>query len=244
MASYATDTLNEFGKPVSDFSSTIAPRRDALNAAQQGQESDYLTRYRQAIAGQEGLPHMYDRIGRELNMPNLRTSADTLNTTLANIPSTYSAATRGTETNANQLSRIISTKSAALAPTVTAANNAYQSAQDQQNKMIEAELTQQEKQLQPYATEQQFLSDRWAREQTGFTTDNQAELDSLIAKMNSGVTLSEGERQRANQLSIAEKQYQTQLKIAEMNNASSEKIAAGNQDVNRQANLIALAGNY
>lgn len=242
--SYASDTLNEFGKPVSDFTSTIAPRRAAMEGRQQGQETDYLSRFRGAIMGQEALPHMYSRIGRELNMPNLATNFNQVSNQMTNLPETYSKATRGFDVNANQLNRIVSTKQAALAPALTTATQNYQTAQDQQNKMIGAELTQQEKQLRPFETEQQFMADRFARESTGFTQDNEMELNSLISKMQAGVQLSEGEKQRANELAIQEKKYQEGIRVAEIK-ASADRYGYDEKaKTERDANLIALAGNY
>jgi len=227
MTDYTTDTLGKIGgNAVASAASAIPGKQANLITKQAGEGSDYLTRFRQAIMGQEALPHMFTRIGDELNMPNLRTAAVGLQNQLTNLPETYSKATRGFDVNANQLGRIIGTKAAALQPAVETATNALESAQGVQGQMIAANQAEQAKQLKPYETEQSFLTDRWAREQTGFTSANQQELDGLIAKMNAGVTLSEGEKQRANQLSIAEKGYANALKIAEMNNASSEKIAS------------------
>ena len=67
------------------------------------------------------------------------------------------------------------------------------------------------------------MSERASRESTGYTEDMQRELDGLIEKMKAGITLSEGEKERANRLAIAEKQYSTQLEIAKLN---QQKYAA------------------
>ena len=56
-----------------------------------------------------------------------------------------------------------------------------------------------------------LLQQRQAREFTGYTTNNQLELDRLLANMSAGVTLTEGEKTRANQLAIAEAGYRNQL---------------------------------
>ncbi len=50
-----------------------------------------------------------------------------------------------------------------------------------------------------------------------FTTENEQELNGLIAKINAGVTLSEGEATRANALAVAEKGYQNALDVAKQN---------------------------
>jgi len=223
MADYTTDTLNKVGgQQITDFSMGIPAKRDALNAKADASTADYLSRYRQAIMGQEGLPHMYTRIGDELNIPNLRTSAVNLQNQMTNLPETYSKATRGFDVNENQLNRIVVTKSAALAPAVTTATNSYQSAQDMQQQMIAANQAEQQKQLTPFADEKSFLADKYARESTGFTADNQRVLDSLIAKMQSGVALSNEEQANINRLAVAEKSYQAAVKVAEINAAADK----------------------
>ncbi len=206
---YANDALGRLGgNDVRDFARSLPGAQAGLIEKQKGESSDYLDRFRQAIMGQEGMSHMYRRIGDELNMPNLRTNAVNLQNQMTNLPETYSKATTGFDVNANQLNRIVGTKSAALAPAVETATNALNSARQQQGDMIGATQADQAKQLRPYETEQSFLTDRWAREQTGFTSANEQELNGLIAKMNAGVQLSEGEQQRINALAVAEKQFQ------------------------------------
>lgn len=207
--------ISDFSQNVDKFTSTIQPRRQALQTGQKGEEQDYLSRFRQAISGQEAVPHMYERLGAQFNLPSLQQAANTLTTTLANIPATYGAATRGFDVNANQLARIIGEKSAELSPTVTAATNALKSAQEQVATQMGYEQAQQAKELTPFATEQDFLKDRFARESTGFTQDNEMELNAYLQKMNAGVTLSEGEANRANQLAIAKLNYDAEIKKIE-----------------------------
>lgn len=220
---YTTDTLsNVGGNQVSAVASSLPSAQAALTAKQTTEGTDYLTRLRQAIGGQEALPHMYTRIGNELNLPNLATNFNQVSNQMTNLPATYSAATRGFDVNANQLGRIVSTKQAALAPALTTATQNYNTAQTERDKMVAANQVDQARQLKPYDTEQSFLTDRWAREQTGFTSANGQELDALVSKMNAGVTLSEGEQNRANQLAVAEKEYQKAIKVAEINAASDK----------------------
>lgn len=241
---YTDDVLNKYANPAIDYAKSFSADRAGVNAKQYGEEQDYLSRYRKALGGQESLPDMYKRLGIELGIPNLQQSSNTLNTTLANIPATYSSATRGFDVNANQLSRTIGQKTAELQPVVTSTNNALTSAVENAGRGMQYGIAQQQKELLPFQTEASMLSDRWAREQTGFTTDHQAELSALISKMQSGVQLSEGEANRANALAVAEKQYETQLKIAQMNIESSKYGIDKKYETDRQANLIALANKF
>lgn len=181
--------------------------RTNFYAGQKAEVGDYLGRYTNAINSQEPLTHMQDRIGRELGLPQLQQSANQLNTTLANLPYTYSGATRGFDVNANQLNRIVSTKSSAMAPTVNAVNTALGSAQNQLVTRMGLTQQQQAKELLPYQSEQQLLNDRLTRESTGFTQEAEGLLQSYIQKMMAGVALSTGEQNRANALAIAKLSY-------------------------------------
>lgn len=223
---YLEDSLAKTGaNDVSAFAKTLPGAQAGLVAKQAGESNDFLTRLRQGIAGQEGLTHMVQRWGDQFNIPTLQKAVSGLTSTLANLPETYSKATRGFDVNENQLNRIVGGKSAALAPTLAGANAALSGAQQQQQQMIAATQADQAKQLKPFESEQAILSERWAREQTGFTAANGQELDGLIAKMNAGVTLSEGEQDRANKLAVAEKQYQASKYAADQQLAGQRAIA-------------------
>ena len=179
-------------------------------AGQNQTTADYLKRYTDFINSQEGATAMAGRIGGELGIPTLQANATMLRNTLTNLPSTYSKATTGYDVNQNQLSRIIGQKSGELYPMVQTAETSLAGAQGNLATRMGygmADLARMEK---PYTTEKEMLNDRLARETTLFSADNGRELDALIAKINAGVTLSEGEKSRANQLAISEKNYQAQ----------------------------------
>lgn len=229
MATYApNDVISTYsgsgsaGSGLDDYLKNMPNLRNAFYTQGKNDITDYLGRYTGAINNQEPLSHMQDRIGRELNLPNLRTSANTLNTTLANIPYTYSGATRGFDVNANQLNRIIGTKSAALAPTVTAANNALSSAEGQLTQRMGLEQTQQAKQLLPYQSEQTLLNDRLARESTGFTQEAQGQLNAYIDKLDKGVALSRGEQDNAERLATAKLAYDQAIAVANIQASASK----------------------
>ena len=194
---------------------------------QRGETSDFLGRYTNTINSQPTTSAMAARIGEELGLPTLQKNALALQNTLYDIPETYSAATRGFDVNANQLSRIIGTKQAQIAPAAERAQGFADSAQNQLNTRLAYEQTDQAKQLLPYQSEQSLMSDRLARETTGYTTAMQSELDAITAKMNAGITISEGEKNRANQLAIAEKSYQAAIKTAEMSNNRQIALSSG-----------------
>jgi hypothetical protein len=226
MADYAEDTINKYGSGLNNFLSGLGKKTTDFFGNQYGKMTDYLTRLREGYAKQEGLPHMYRRIGDELNMPNLQANANTLINQQTMLPETYSKATRGFDVTDNQKNRIISTKAAALAPAVTTAQQALTSAQDEQSRRIMANQEEQRKQLEPLKTEQQMLSEYQAREFSGFTTENEMELNGLTTKLQAGIQLTEAEKGRAQQLLMQEKEFQNSKALAQMQIDAQAKYAA------------------
>lgn len=65
--------------------------------------------------------------------------------------------------------------------------------------------------LLPFEMGFDLLQQQQAREFSAYTFENQLELDRLLANQGAGVTLTEGERNRLNQLAVAEVHYRTAL---------------------------------
>lgn len=197
----------------------------ALLASQAGQESDYLNRYKTAIGGQETSSAMAKRIGAELNLPTLSENAFNLNRTVRELPQTYSAATRGFDVNANQLSRIIGQKTAELTPALTTANEAVANANQALATQMGYQLSDQEKQLLPFTTEKELLTNKLARETSMYTAENENELNTIIQKIASGIQISEAEKNRAMQLAAQEQTYN--LEKEKLNQPSWQEITIG-----------------
>lgn len=226
------------GSGLDSYMRGMSGARTSFYNGQRGDITDFLGRYSGAINAQEPLSHMQDRIGRELGIPALQQNANTLNTTAANIPFTYGSATRGFNVNANQLGRIVGTKSAEIAPALTTANNALSSAQSTMNMRMGYEQAQQDKYLKPYESEQTLMNDRLARESTGFTSEAEGKLSAYIEKMKGGITLSRGEQDNAERLAAAKLQYDAAVKVAEINN-SFHSLSAGSIGVNNSGGRVA-----
>lgn len=192
-----------------------------LLAGQDAQTGNFLGRFGEFIGSQPTTSALADRIGGELGLPQLRANATNLNNTLFNIPGTYTKATMGHDVNANQLARVIGTKQAELAPSAALAASNLQAGEANLNTRLGYETADRERALLPFEKEQSFLQDRMARETSLYSQANQAELDSIIAKMQAGVTLSEGEKNRAQELAMAEKNYQNQLSLNKQSQQAS-----------------------
>ena len=218
-----SSNIQDYTKEYLDpYIKNISTKRDTFNTQQQGQETDFLNRYKSAIYGQQPISALAQRRDEELGIVPLRQNALQLNQTLAGIPETYKAGTRGFDVNANQLGRIVGTQQAKIAPLAQQAQTQYESATGQRNELLGYDLAQQEKELLPFQSEQALLSDRLAREATGFSEDAQRELDGIIQKMNAGIKLSESELQRAHELAIAELGYKQAIEVAKISAEASK----------------------
>ena len=196
---------------------TVTAQRAANAKFLEGQNtltSDFLTKFGNVITGQGTTQAAAERIGGELGLPQLRQNAFNLQQSLIDIPSLNTAASRGFDVNANQLGRIIATKQAELSPLAQRATAQSQFAEQELGTRLGYLQNDWNRQLLPLTTEKDFLTDRFAREASMYTQDNQNELSAILDKIKNGVTISENERQRAHDLSVAEKNYENQLKIA------------------------------
>lgn len=197
-----------------------------LLAGQDAKTGDFLGRFGAALGGQEKTGALANRLGSELGIPQLQTNANMLRDTLTNLPGTYSKATTGFDVNANQLQRVITQKTGEIAPAMETAERALANANNTLNTRLGYETRDQDRALMPFDKEQGFLTDRLARETSLYSQDNERELDAILAKMSAGVQISEGERNRAHQLSMAEKEFENQKKLY----AEQAKYSGGGAD--------------
>lgn len=208
-----------------------------LLAGQDARTGDFLGRYTGAINSQPSTSAIASRIGDELGLPTLQANARSLNTTLFNLPTTYSKATTGFDVNANQLARIVGQKQSELAPAAGLATQNALDAEKSINTRLGYETRDQDRALLPYQSEQTLLADRLARETSLYSQDNENELNAIISKMQAGIQISEAEKSRAQQLAMAEKEYQNQLSLQKQSQSFTS-------DENRKNRLVQLAGAF
>lgn len=240
----AKRTTSEFFQPATDLAGGMWDRFKGVLGEERGDYNNYLGRYVGAIQGQENLPHMFDRIGRELGLPTLQQNALQANQTMANIPHTYSGAARGFDVNQNQLNRIVGTKQAAYAPVVQGANLALQGAQDTLGQRIGFTQQEQQKQLLPYEKEQAFLTDYLARKNTNFTFAAEKELSTALARAAAGQTFTGEELNRYNEIAKAKIAYDQAVKVAEINAAASRYGSDKTAEGTRLTALATLGKNF
>lgn len=184
-------------------------------------EEDFLNRYNKAIADQPTTSDIYNRLSQEYgldearaNTSGLTQTALGLENTLSTLPSRIEGETRGFDVNANQLSRIQEERAKPLTDQLNqaaaAANRASLTEQGIAGNVatqLGLETADLAKQLQPFDVEAQMISDRAARELTGYTAQLQNETNQLIAKLNTQGQLDQIEAQRLADLAIQEDKY-------------------------------------
>lgn len=231
MPSYEQGPSKVEGFQLPDFGKMISNQRTAgqgMLANQGSQTGEFLSNYAGAIKGQEGMRPMWARLGEELGLPQLRANADSLNATLEALPQTYGDATRGFDVNANQLARIVGAKQAAIAPQAQRATQLAQTAQDYLGTQMGLAQAEQAKELLPYQSEEAFLKDRIARETSLFSQDNEREYNALVKKMEAGITLNEGEKNRKAELERAKMDYDRAIAVANIS-ANAQRYTADKQ---------------
>lgn len=186
---------------------------DTLFAGQRNEQGGFLNDYKSLLGSQPTMAQSAQRIGDSLGLPQLQGNATMLRNTLSNLPSTYSAATRGTDVNNNQLQRIVGQKSSELAPAVETAERSLSGAQDNLSRMLGYETADKDRALLPIQARQQLMSEQQARETSGYSQQMQREFDGIIAKMQSGVQLSMQEKDLASRYALSEKQFEQQKQL-------------------------------
>lgn len=140
------------------------------------------------------------------------------------------ARTSGTNANQAYLDRLraaegggLNTQLSRLTEGLGNVTSAYNTANSNTATLLGATQADQDTALKPLELQINAVSDRFAREITGFTTTRQNELDVLLTKIKSDQQLKLEEWSRAQQLASEEKQYQRQrsLLAAEQNQRQS-----------------------
>lgn len=210
--------------------------------AQKQEADDYLSKYTSAISGMEGIPSMYNRISDQMGLGSLRDAyakygelADTLTGQIRGLPKALAGRSQESLLTEGQRARMVESEQAPLMEQFGDVSRAQEAigtrlGQGEQvaGQLMSAEMAQQERSLLPFERGFDVMEQRQAREFSGYTFQQQQELDRLIANMNAGVQLSIAEKQRAHELSLAELQYKNALKQIREQGAQNESLAAVN----------------
>lgn len=204
---------------------------------QSGQSNDFVKRYADTVAGNPDVRSLYDQANQQYGVPGLAKTANYYQNVQTNaIPDAYQA-TRGTDISNSQVQNGVANKLAYITPQSNAATTNLQTAQGLAAGQVQAGIQQNEFNLLPVQAQQDFLAQQQAAQSTGWTQANSSEFQSLIAKMQSGVSLSQSEMDRANALAKAESDYQSALATTQAANRY-QTVAPGTNLVDTFANSI------
>ena len=187
-----------------------AADRTKLLAENEAKQNAFLGKYSDFLRGQEGMGAMSQRIGQEIGLPNIKSTAEGLTQTYSQMPYTTTAATRGFDVNENQRQRIIAQKQAELAPALQSAQSAYSSALGTLGTMMGYEQADQAKALKPLELEASMMNDRIAQEISGFDTSSKNELDAIMTQWQQGYQVTKDQMDRATALAEREQNYNLQ----------------------------------
>jgi hypothetical protein len=204
---------------------------NSLYGEQNATQNDFINQYKQAISSNPSVQNLYTTGNELYNVPGLASRANTLNNLVLTTPQTTLDTAKGFNYDQNQVNNQTALTLGRLSPLATAATNQLQTAQGLAGQYVQAGITQNQFNLLPVQAQQQYLSELYARQQSGYTTAAEQEYNGLVAKMQSGVQLSQAEYTRANQLAQSEYDYKSAVQTAQLAN-QYKNVAAGNTLVN------------
>jgi hypothetical protein len=207
--------------------------------------------YSEAIANQEKTPQLISRYNDLYGIPTMQANIasgteqyDYLGNQISNMPNSIAQRSQESILTQGQKDRQVTAESAPLlteqnklGQTLARQQTNLNTAQTNASAMVTATQVDQQKELSAWLKQYDTESILSSMRMTGWTFENQSELDKLIANQNAGVTLSEGERDRLNALALEERKFENQLKLQQ----NSQSWQSGENSKDR---LLSLASNY
>lgn len=210
-----------------------------------GLGDDILGRFRSTISGFEQLPESAARIGQELQIPGQRENVlrlgeltSGLQNQLRALPGQVAGRSRESLVTAPQQQRIIQSEGQPIAENLGVLAGVQELAgarlgqsEQQLGQRLGLLGAQQERQLLPFEFEFNAEEQSQAREFSGYTFENQLELNRLISNQQAGLTWTNAESQRANALAIAEKGYENHLAGIRESGSQTRETSKFNQSL-------------
>ena len=216
--------------------------RLALNTKLQGEESSFLTKFRTEY------PTVLSGIESTLGIPSLRENALGATQTLGDIsslvkttPQRTTQAARGFDVGANQLERMTASEVSKLQPTLETATRGAETTSSALQSALGAYSTKSAEALLPYQTELDLMKDRFSREVTGFDTDSENELNSLLKRMETEASLVSQGLKSQTDITLAEIKKATDLANTEAEN-EKYKSSITTVDLGNRVALIDSTG--
>jgi hypothetical protein len=215
-------------QPLFDFAAQKKAESDALIAKQNAQQESLFSNYENIRKGQEALPALYNRLQTEAGIPGLAQASQSIKdeiyktkNTLDRLAEDVTARTTGTLTTDAQRRRLTTAESeplqtnlgrlgTGLAPIADMLTSANQSVATQ----LGLQTQQQDRELEPVKMRINAISDRFAREITGFTSSKETELSAVLDKLTRDRQLSDRDWELAQTLAAEERAFARQKSLA------------------------------
>mgnify|MGYP001578858258 FL=1 len=208
-----------------DINSVLAKQRadtQAILDRQNAEQNALFDVFKTQSAGQEKIGSAYSRLAGEQGIPGLQTSAAIIQGEIGNVKALIdrleqdvTTRTAGTLTSEAQRRRTVAAERTPLSDTLgrlatglDPVTRALETAQGNVGTQLSLTAQEQAKELRPAEMQISALSDRFAREMTGYNQDKQSELSAVLAKISRDEALSDREWQSAQQLASEERSWQ------------------------------------
>lgn len=220
------------------YDETVAAERTRIDqqlAAQKAEQEGLFSQFTNLQQGQEALPALYQRLEQEAGIPELSKQAQSfkdqifrVKSLLDRIGEDVTARTTGynvTEAQRRALeageSEKLNTQLGRLGTGLAPVAEMLTSAQGRLGTMMSLNVQEQEQELEPVKMRINALSDRFARELSGYSEQREMTLTNLLDKLERERFLSDRDWELAQQLAAEERNFSRQKQLA--------KIQLGNQ---------------
>jgi len=217
----------QFGDLAKDFSipGFIQPFDISGQQERFGTQPDILGRLRGTIEGFEDTNLTRDRFSKQIGLPELKEQSLRLGELQGDLTSQFRGAPKAIEGQSRQslvtegqrqglvqeAQKPLLEALQGLAPAQASLNSRIASGEQLLGQRLGIEKADQQRELLPFNFEFSAEEATQARELSGYTSAQSLELNRLVANLNAGVELNEGEKNRLNQLAVAEKQMESAL---------------------------------
>lgn len=219
------------------WNATTQAGLSGIKNSQDTTQNNYVQAYKDQIAANPSATDLYNTAYNKFNVGGLQNTSNQLNNAVLTAPQQNIDAAKGFAYDQGQIDQKTNQDLSRLSPLAIAAQNNSNTAQGNASNYVNAGLQQNATNLLPIQEQGTYLQDAYARQQSGYSTTQQAALTALQDKLDKGIALSTAEMQSYQALASSEASYQSALATA---NASVQaaKIGQQYQTVTSGQNLV------
>lgn len=217
-------------QPLADYASTVQKDMQALLDRQKAEQQGLFNQYTTKIGSQEALPTLYKRLTTEMGIPELSQQAQAFKDEifktkqmLDRLDEDVTSRTTGTMTSEAQRRRMVEAEGGDLRNQLGRLGTGLEpvaemlrGAQGEVGTLLNLQAAQNDRELKPLEMQIAAISDRFAREMTGFTTTKEAQLTYLMDKLERDRFLADRDWELAQQLAKEERDFAKSKSLAQM----------------------------